>query len=559
MILTVKKYSHIIIGTLVVLLFIAPYIIQGTDAHVKINDELDSNVVWFELLARHGKILPPDGYTIDAIMGGLPQSSLGSAINIQILLYKLLPTYSAYVLNLVIVHVLALIGMWLLIRRTLPDSKKLTAIGAAATFAILPFFSSYGLSIAGQPLLFYCFLQLTNGRKRWWHWAYIALFPAYSYFTLSGIFIVAAIGIYAITISAYAKHIPWRMVVGWLLLTAGYAVVEYRFIIDILLGAYTPHRIEFSLERLNVLGAYYRFKNHLLFGEYSSASFHLPVIITATGAAITVMLIQKRAISRRLFLLFAGPILLSFAFTIPNTAWFAVIREQFPLLRMFQLERVSWLEPVAWYLLFAESLRILYHSHKSAGAVAATLLITLQLIIVGGQHDMLRWKSQPTFRQYYAENVYADIARTIGREQNSYRVVSIGLDPAVALHNGFWTIDGYVTVYPIEYKQRFKKIITDELSKNKANSSYFETWGSKAYLFIDELEGKNVMSARTDDLHINRLSLDIDALRELGAEYILSSARLENEKYFKLVKVFTDYSLPYDVYLYTIEPTPVER
>ena len=45
------------------------------------------------------------------------------------------------------------------------------------------------------------------------------------------------------------------------------------------------------------------------------------------------------------------------------------------------------------------------------------------------------------------------------------RVLSVSLDPMVAVMNDINVIDGYHTLYPLKYKKEFRKIIQEELKK----------------------------------------------------------------------------------------------
>ena len=64
-----------------------------------------------------------------------------------------------------------------------------------------------------------------------------------------------------------------------------------------------------------------------------------------------------------------------------------------------------------------------------------------------------------------------------------YRVASIGIHPAIAQYNGFYTLDTYNNFYPLSYKHEFRKIIEKELEKNKKIRNYFDAWGGRCYFF----------------------------------------------------------------------------
>ncbi|MBO5281674.1 MAG: hypothetical protein J6B43_00890, partial [Lachnospiraceae bacterium] len=61
--------------------------------------------------------------------------------------------------------------------------------------------------------------------------------------------------------------------------------------------------------------------------------------------------------------------------------------------------------------------------------------------------------------------------------------MSLGITPAAALYNGFYCLDGYSNLYPLEYKHEFREIIARELEKSEGVRVYFDAWGNRCYLF----------------------------------------------------------------------------
>ena len=93
-----------------------------------------------------------------------------------------------------------------------------------------------------------------------------------------------------------------------------------------------------------------------------------------------------------------------------------------------------------------------------------------------------------------------EIAKAIGREKSDYRIVSVGMNPAVSLFNGFYTVDGYSTDYPLEYKHEFREIIKDELAKDEGVRGYFDDWGNRCYIFSAELPVSTGLNNPTDEI-----------------------------------------------------------
>ena len=116
-----------------------------------------------------------------------------------------------------------------------------------------------------------------------------------------------------------------------------------------------------------------------------------------------------------------------------------------------------------------------------------------------------------TFDGYYKFKDYTFIKNIV---KNS-RVMSIGLDPMIAVMNDIRVIDGYHTIYPLNYKIKFRKIIEKELEKNILLKNYYDNWGHKVYAFY------------TDK---NNIMLNFQSAKTLSADYVISGFPIENKE-----------------------------
>ncbi len=134
-------------------------------------------------------------------------------------------------------------------------------------------------------------------------------------------------------------------------------------------------------------------------------------------------------------------------------------------------------------------------------------------------------------------------------------MLSLGLEPNVAIYNGFYTLDSYQNYYPLSYKHAFRKIIAVELEKNAVLKKNFDTWGNRCYLFSAELQKCCFLDCnKNKDCQINHLEIDTNAIRDLGGSYLFSAVPVNNHKELGLVfeKKFTSPSSKYNIYLYKI-------
>jgi hypothetical protein len=124
--------------------------------------------------------------------------------------------------------------------------------------------------------------------------------------------------------------------------------------------------------------------------------------------------------------------------------------------------------------------------------------------------NSFEFRSNKTFNKYYKFDDYKFVKSIV---KNS-RVMSVGLDPLIAVMNDMKVIDGYHTIYPKSYKIKFRKIIEKELENNNALEKGYDTWGSRVYAFYNDK---------------NSLMLDFKYAQKLGAKYVISKFPINNE------------------------------
>ncbi|MBA1338582.1 MAG: hypothetical protein FD546_000008 [Pelagibacterales bacterium] len=116
-----------------------------------------------------------------------------------------------------------------------------------------------------------------------------------------------------------------------------------------------------------------------------------------------------------------------------------------------------------------------------------------------------------TFDTYFKYNDYLYIKNIVKKS----RIMSVGLDPMVAVMNDIRVIDGYHNIYPLSYKKSFRKIIERELEANVVLKNYYDDWGNRVYAFYSDQ---------------NNLMLNFQYAKKLGAKYILSRFSIKNEE-----------------------------
>ena len=553
-----KNETLLLFAAVVAILFyLLPLVIFGENTYALIYDNLDSYGAYYKILAESGKVFFQMDSTIPNIMGDFSRNIYPSEFNVITWLYLLFTPFQAYVINQILQHCLAFLGMYLLLRRHFlrEDRDSVIAVGVSLAFALLPFYPLVGLSVAGQPLALYAFLNIHNRSYAWTNWLIIILVPFYASFVLAFVFFLCAMGLLWLYDLIVKRKLNILFVFSIFLMGSVFLLVEYRLVYLMFFdNSFVSHRSAYSITGYPIgqrlLASIYIF----IFGHVHAASLQQYFIGISVALALMIIFYKKSFSADRLLiilLIITAVISLWYGFW----AWgvWTQLREKVDILRTFEFSRFHWLYPLLWYLIFALALCKIAQSIRWGKAIVL-LLIMAQCVFLFYSSN---WVSEfiarhPTYSQFYSVGLFEDIKNYIGADQDSYRVASIGLHPSVAQYNGFYTVDGFLPNYPLEYKKQFRKIIEKELEKNPGNAAYFDDWGSKAYIFVAELP-RDFMITKDSKYAINNLQLNIDAFKQMGGKYIFSTVPINNASDIglRLEKEFTDTQVDYWLSLLT--------
>lgn len=541
-----------------VALYLAPLVVMGEDAYVLIHDNLDSNVLWYRILADSGLIFAPNEAIIPNLLGGVPRSAFGSEWNLQLWLYVVLPPFAAYVVNQSAMRLAAFAGMLLLLRgHVLRDEDRTMpalAIGCALCFALLPFWPSGGLSIAGQPLALYALLNIRRGGARAGDWAIVALLPFYSYLVVASFFFMLVLCVFAVGDSIRAGRPNARFLAALVLHGVLLLAVDYRLILSALSGeAFVSHRSEFVPVLTAGSEAWAAFGRLLLDGQYHAASRHFPVIASAALAAC-VLSFRRRESLRPLAACLLGVLGIAAYYGLYRWQGFAAVRSLLSLGVGFNADRFYTLLPMLTVVTFALALQVI-SSRLGHGRSFAHAFMALQVVVLFLHSDFVeeRFDHGISFRAFFAREQFAAIEQEIGLPLASYRVASVGLHPSIAQYNGFHTVDGYFPNFPLRHKHALRSVMRHELAKAPALARYYDEWGSRAYVFSSEL-GRNYLGRSSRATVFRDLELDPHALMELDVRFVFAAAEIAFPERSGLIPrgVFEHPESAWSVYLYEL-------
>lgn len=545
------------VAVLVVCAFVAFRFRNGADSPVLVHDNLDGEFVNQVVFARSSALLAGGAAVFEPLLGGMPRSFMPSELFLPMLAYRFLPPFAALVVLELFVRCAALVGMWQLLKHhTLPSRPAYFIAVLSLAFALLPFYPNYGLSVAGYPFVISAFLDLMNGRRARSACAVLAVYPLLVSFALSGIFVLAfgsALLLYALCASQAQVR---SVLAGLSVFFASTLLVERRMFAAMIRGSIASQRTEFVPRRLPLSDALELAGENFIEGQYHADAAHFPlVLVLAFGVLVFVLAhpAARRGVLRSAAWLVACCAAISLWY---GLWWWQGTRDLADMsgvraLRQINLARLHWMHPALWSLIAALALDQL-RSRLRFGSVLALALATGQCALaVRANVVRVREKGAP-FAAFFAEDLFRQVRAYIGKPQHEYRVVSLGLHPSIALYNGFYTLDGYHSMYPLEHKRRFRRIIAGELARDDTVRRYFDEWGARCYLFSAEL-GKTAMFTKEGKKHtLRELRIDSSAMLRLNAPYLLSAVELRQPKRsgLRLHRVFRHRDALWDIYLY---------
>jgi len=582
----VKYPVHVAMGS--ILIYLLPYFIQGQNSNILIFDYLDSMDNYW-LPAKDLNTFMNFTGIIPQKMSGFPCFLHKIVWNLQILPHHFLDLFAVHVFNQFLMHLVGFVGMYLLLRKHVlkeeTTANRLIITGVSLAFALLPYFPDAGFKTAGMPLVAFSLLNIRDNQSKWYDWLIIFIVPYYSqyfgsyFFFLPIVFLLVAYD----WIKTRKINFPLVAAFGMLVvvgLVSGYGLIRYV----VFNPDFTPHRVEFKSNGLSFYDSLTYSIAHFFNGQVHHHSLHSPFILFSVLLAMFVGVWKK---DRKLVKIIGCVALLagfmSLFYGMNRWDGYQQLKESCFLLRTFQFSRFYSLFPLIWYVLFAIALAGIAKNIKrpSVSVRLITIIVVLQICFLfsykphlaqcTGWVDMVQiWKTadvEPgnpyiSYKEYYSKDLFSEIRDYIGKPQESYRVASIGIHPSISLFNGFYTIDGYITVYPLEYKHKFRKVIEKELDKNQGIRKYFDEWGSRCYIFVDEITPEKMKNyprlnngIRKDcAIKIHNLELNAKALQALECQYILSAVEITNheDNYLKYHRTFENDSSPWKIYLYEV-------
>jgi hypothetical protein len=548
-----KERRLILFALLVLAVYLSPLFILQEDAHIRVHDNLDSNLAWYKVLAESGEMFGALDSTIPQIINGVPRNTFGTEFSIIVWLHAFFSTMIAYGISQTLTRVVAFFGMYLLLKKHfLPGEQWLfIQVATALAFALTPFWPSGMLSTLGMPLALWAFLSIRKGEGTVRDYIVLTLIPFYASIVLGFFFFLSAMGILWLVDLMRGRGWNLRFFLAIAYMTVIFMIVEYRLVYSFLFSTEPNSRDEYFHTHLPFWRAVQLTLKNYVLGHTHVMTVHGLIILPVTLIAFYFVCKKGCWKQDRLFVFF---FILNFFLSLWYAFWFyegwLPLTKIFHFMNTFNFARYHFLRPMVIYVDFALALMIISRQGLSWSQTAKVLAV-LQLLVLGLFNEEITYHKKPTVKEFYAVELFEEVKEYIGLEPKDYRVASIGIHPAISQYNGFYTIDTYNNFYPLTYKHQFRKLIEKELDKNKTIRKYFDTWGGRCYIFTAQL-GKRYMIKKDSKRKLKDFKFNSEVFKEMGGRYIFSAIPINNAEENKLTleKVFESNSAAWKIYLY---------
>ena len=411
---------------------------------------------------------------------------------------------------------------------------------------------------------------------------YLAVFcyPVFSYFSYHGFFILCYMCVAVIILWIKDKKFPKSTFISIVLLALGYVAFEYRLFKAMLFDDTVTIRTTMNHGQLKFTEAL-----KVAFDEFVNASFHnedshtyvvLGVVLLGL-VLINIGYIKRKEAKKML----TEPVNLVMGWIIFNVLIFGfyefepfrvLVETIVPKLTGFEFARTAYFNTFLWYaelLLVMVKLYDLGFLGKRKFIYLANIIVTAAVVVVmfmpqvyndfyytcyNQAFKRIKHKETSTvnYREFYSTKLFDKVKA--GIDYDGEWAAAYGLHPAVLQYNGIATVDGYLGMYPEEYKQKWLKIEEPAFINSPSLGSYFEGWGARVSLYSGSDEN-TYAPLRVMELNDKRLVVNMDELKTLDLKYIISRIEFSNstEVGIDLIGTFADDSSPYTIYVYEVK------
>lgn len=572
-VLNIKQYWSILLVGLIFIFFSIYVLFNESNIIIPMHDNLDIYIDVYKLLREKNLFFQHN--IIAPFLGGIDRDFLPSELKIYSLCYVVFRPYIAYHFSYLIRILISIIGFILCNKYTIKGKDINIAIIVGFVYALLPYYPHQAIGFASLPLLFYvCYSSFK--KIKLWNVTSLIFCGFFFDFVFHGIFICGYIFLFFIILSIINKRFHYESFISLLCTILSFLITEYR-LFGIILYKHIPlHRIEqVGNYSKSIKNLYLSFVEVFRFGHYHSADLHYLIIYILIILAIGYVLVNTfikndNKITTIIKSIFTNPFFLIFIFIVFNCVVYALdgnlyfknfIATFIKNLKGFQFARTLWLNPFLWYFLLMYILSMTHDYNlgginkiKNSAIILLLLYLIIRLFVYPSAYNEIQCnafknKNNLTYNEYYSERLFDVIKSDISYDNND-KCLCLGMHPSIATYNGFYCMDGYFNVMPLETKHKFRQIIAPSLDANGSKyKKYFDDWGNRVYLFCDDVDYQPVRNISDKPVE---LKFDNVIFKNNGGRYIISRVPIKNADQLGLylVNEYEDNSSPYKIFLY---------
>ena len=585
----VTRHWYKLIVAAAILMELVVFLFYGEESYIQIHDNLDLFIPHFRMMElndawfKHGVTLP--------MLHGINRDLLGSEFLLYNVLYEIFEPFTAYITGYFLKLIIGTGSFILLFRDVYREEYRDNRMAAPIiwlvgfSYSLIPVFPTYGIAFTSIPLIVLLIRRLyfaTDKKTIVLLLTGIFLYPILSYFSYFGFFILCLYALFILFIMIRDRKLHLRMILGAATLSVGYIVFEYRLFASMLLD--DTITIRSTMERADL-----SLSEALLSGlrELTGASFHNQDghgILIIFIAAIGLIVINAHYIkSRQIGLVLKDPVNLNALLIIFNCLIFGLcsyvpfrglLEFLLPPLKGFDFSRFAFLNPFLWYTLTAliilrlikvpDPENTIVSTGRKMGATALSLALLMVVMlwpqvyndfyytVYNQAYIAIKEKDTSTlnYREFYSEPLFDRLKQDVGIGEDDW-CVAYGLHPGVLIYNGIPTLDGYLGMYPQEYKDIWCEIEEPAFAGSPSLKEYYTTWGARVCIYSGSDEN-TYAPLRQLELNDRSLKVNYEPLKALGLKYIISRVEFDNSYEYPLSPVgeYTDESSPYTIYVY---------
>jgi len=557
--LTKKTLIIVILASFSFLLYFSPYFIFKGDAHIQVHDNIDQlNVMNVFNKTFAGNFFIDEDIKSNNFFPTENKLFLLDEISLDRLLFIIFGYFWGFVVNSMLVRIIGFLGMYLLLERINNryfSSSSFISLGISLTFVFLPHYPQGNLAVLGIPLIILLFHNLYLKKFILLSYFILFLIPFYSHFALSGFFSELILGCYLLFLLLKKTKDISPLIYGFIIHTSSWLIANYSLFL-ILFSKIPTHRSEMNGGYIELIKSLGKSKHHFLYGQYHAHSLHFIIILPTICLIILFFIIKKKKFKLKAI----GVQLICYniiSSLIYGMYYYKPIKIFIDNLHIgFQFHRFYFIGVSFWYIMWGISLFnfVGVLKYKKISKVFVTVIIILQLFTTAKYSTQFtRDEKKSTFNEIMSESMFHEIKDKINYEGKDY-IGCVGFFPSIANYNGFKTIGAYSNAHSSVWKHRFRKIIADELSQDTELKDYYDNWGSRVYLFDNEIGRKYTdQEWIKENLSSIKCDLNLIELSKLGVKYLFSTAKIRNfkDKNLKLLYI-SDKKYYYRMYVYEI-------